>query len=74
MAQPTPEQLDLVREAVKQLVTPDELKEFDGDDLQLLWREKYRSIAALKKASYEDLLAVKLPGALVAYLKPAPGT
>ena len=74
MAQPTPEQLNIVRDAVKQLVTPDELEDFDSDDFQVLWREKYRSVAALGKALRQDLLSVKLPGALVAYLKPAPGT
>ena len=73
MAQASPEQLDLVREAVKQLVSPDQLKKFDDDDFQLLWREKYRDVDDLRSASREDLLAVKLPGALVAYLKPAQG-
>ncbi|CAL8463864.1 g3399 [Coccomyxa elongata] len=73
MAQPDAEGITQVKEAVKQCVTEDEFKDFDEVDFELLWREKYRSAATLKKASREQLTSVKLPGALVDYIKPSQG-
>ncbi len=73
MAKPSAEEVTQVKEAVKQCVTEAEYKDFDEDDFELLWREEYRSAAALKKASRKQLASTKLPGALVDYLKPSQG-
>ena len=65
----TEEQRDQVRTAVAALVEADEVALFEDDDLDNLWRAKFRTASALKKAMRETLLGVLARG-LVGYLKP----
>ena len=73
MAAPYEADLARVREAVSQLVSEEQLQDFDNGDLSLLWSQKYRTEQALRASSREQLTAIGLPGALVDYLKPAAG-
>ena len=68
----TDEQRDQVRIAVAAIVEADEVGLFEDDDLDKLWREKFRTASALRKATRETLLGVLARG-LVGYLKPDAG-
>ena len=68
----TDEQREQVRIAVAAIVEADEVGLFEDDDLDKLWREKFRTASALRKATRETLLGVLARG-LVGYLKPDAG-
>lgn len=67
--QVTQAQRDKVRVALGKIVEADEVVEFDDEDLNVPWQNKFRTVAAFQKATRQTLLSVLSPG-LVGYLKP----
>ena len=65
----TSTQSDQVREVVAEVVEAAEVAEFENEDLDVLWINKFRTVTALQKATREALMSVLRPG-LVGYLKP----
>ena len=71
--QATANELMGLRHAIHRL-RPGIASKFDDDDLQLLWRHKYRAEDDIVVATPESLRATGLPHALVDHLRLARGT
>lgn len=69
MSDPSPEKLDIVREAVRQVVWDDTIAKFRDGDLALLWRQRFETKEDLLAATSEQLALINLPAALIAHLK-----
>ena len=70
---PSPEEVSVVREAVKQVVGDANIAKFKDEDLALLWRERFETKEDLLAATSEQLALIKLPAALIAHFKAAQG-
>ena len=69
MSGPSAEELDVVRNAVRQVVGDAKIAEFRDGDLALLWRQGFETKEALLAATSKQLLLINLPAALVAHVK-----
>ena len=69
MRNPSPEELDVVREAVRQVVGDRKIARFTDGDLALLWRQRFKTKEDLLTATSEQLAIINLPAALIAHLK-----
>ena len=68
-AEPSPEELDVVRDAVRQVVGDGKIAKFRDADLALLWRQRFEAKEDLLAATSEQLARIELPAALIAHLK-----
>lgn len=68
-AEPSPEELDVVRDAVRQVVGDGKIAKFRIADLALLWRQRFQAKEDLLAATSEQLARINLPAALIAHLK-----
>ena len=69
MSDPSPEEVDVVREAVRQVVGDRKIARFRDRDLALLWRQRFETKEDLLTATSEQLALINLPAALIAHLK-----
>ena len=68
-AEPSPEELDVVRDAVRQVVGDGKIVKFRDVDMALLWRQRFKTKEDLLAATSEQLACINLPAALIAHLK-----
>ena len=70
---PSPEELAVVRKAVKEVVGDDKIAKFKDADLALLWSGRFETKEDLLAATSEQLAFIKLPAALIAHLQAVQG-